>query len=201
MEDDMVMLMKVYEYAVSNRDEIVKGVDLTLGKEIVCEAKRLWKCYTPSPRESRLAGIDSSWNFIPYQGFYLFAVEAVSVSDDCSHVVEPLFQLGLGTLSFEEGETVVYDPRTVLQSIGMEFEYQLAMESVKKLDYVLVDGSMLARFYDRRRMKPIRFYEYARKLMDEKNLAFISKTSSSNVMLNGFLGDIFYFNHASFSTG
>ncbi|MGB9760839.1 MAG: hypothetical protein ACPLZG_13500, partial [Thermoproteota archaeon] len=136
---DKIMLMKAYEYAVSNRDAIVKSIDPGFSKEITREAKKLWNSYMPASKESQLTGIDSSWNFIPYQGFYLFAVEAVSVSDDCSHTVEPLFQLGLSTLSIEESGELVYDPRTELQSKGMEFEYQLAMESIKKLDYVLID--------------------------------------------------------------
>ena len=189
------MLMKAYEYAVSNQDAIVKGVNLSLGKKIMQEAKSLWNSYTPNPKESQLAGIDSSWNFIPYQGFHLFAVEAVSILRDCSYTVEPLFNLGVGTLSVEENGEIVYDPRTELQSRGMEFEYELAMGSVKKSDFALIDGSVLARFYDRRKRKPTKFYEYARELMGQENIAFISKTSSSNIMLGGILGDIFYFNH------
>jgi hypothetical protein len=74
------------------------------------EAKSLWNSYTPNLGESQLAGIDSSWNFIPYQGFYLFAVEAVSILRDCSYTVEPLFNLGVGTLSVEENGEIVYDP-------------------------------------------------------------------------------------------
>ncbi len=195
------MLMKAYEYAVSKRDKIVENIDFKVSGKLIEEAKELWKSYTPAPKKVKLAGIDSSWNFIPYQGFYLFVVEAVSVLDDCSHVVEPLIELGLSTLSFDENEETIYDPRTTLQSLGMEFEYQLAMESVKCSDYVLVDGSVLARFYDRRRKKPIKFYKYARKLMEQENLAFISKNSSSNAILGGILGDMFYFNRASLSAG
>ncbi|MEM3771707.1 MAG: DNA double-strand break repair nuclease NurA [Candidatus Micrarchaeia archaeon] len=195
------MLMRTYEYAVENRDKIVKDIDLKASRELIEDAKKIWKNYTPTPKKKNLAGIDSSWNFIPYQGFYLFVVEAVSMLEDCSHTVEPLFEVGLSTLSIEENEEIVYDPRTRLQSLGMEFEYRLAVDSIGKVDYLLVDGSVLARFYDRRRKKPIKFYEYARKLMGEENLAFISKTSSSNTIFGGFLGDMFYFNHASLSTG
>ncbi|MEM2154509.1 MAG: DNA double-strand break repair nuclease NurA [Nitrososphaeria archaeon] len=195
------MLMKAYEYAVSNRDTIVKDIDIKASRELIDEARKMWKNYAPTPRKTNLAGIDSSWNFLPYQGFYLFAVEAVSILEDCSYVIEPFFELGLSTLSIEENEEIVYDPCTRLQSLGMEFEYQLAVDSMGKVDFVLVDGSVLARFYDRRRKKPIKFYEYARKLMEEENLAFISKTSSSNTIFGGFLGDMFYFNHASLSTG
>jgi hypothetical protein len=95
---------------INLQDAIVSGVNLGLGKEIMLEAKSLWNSYTPNLGVSQLAGIDSSWNFIPYQGFYLFAVEAVSILRDCSYTVEPLFNLGVGTLSVEENGEIVYDP-------------------------------------------------------------------------------------------
>jgi hypothetical protein len=47
----------------------------------------------------------------------------------------------------------------------MEYEYQLALDTISKTDYALTDGSLLARFYDRRQRKPVAFHEYARDLM------------------------------------
>lgn len=77
----------------------------------------------------------------------------------------------------------------------MKFEYESATGSVKKSDFALIDGSVLARFYDRRKRKPTKFYEYARELMGQENVVFISKASSSNTMLGGIFGDTFYLNH------
>jgi len=195
------MLMKVYEYVVNNREEILKGINPHLNESVVRKAAKMWNSYVPTPKNSKLVGIDSSWNFKPYQGFYLFAVEAVSTFIDGSFAVEPLFDVGLGALTIEEDGKLIHDPHVELESRGMEFEYKLAMQSIEKADFVLIDGSILARFYDRRKKKPVMFYEYAKELMKQKNLAFISKVSSSNLMLGGILGDMFYFNHTNHSTG
>lgn len=107
------------------------------------------------------------------------------------------FDVDIGTLEIEEREEIVYNPRLRLQSMGMEYEYDLATESLDKKDYVLIDGSVLARFYDRRLKKPIKFFDYASMLMNKQNVIFVAKTSESNSLLQGAVGDLFYFSKAS----
>jgi hypothetical protein len=47
----------------------------------------------------------------------------------------------------------------------MEFKYKPAPETLTRSEMVLVDDSVLTRFYDRRRRKPVKFYEYERDMI------------------------------------
>ena len=191
------MLIETYNQAVAHREEILQNVDTSKLGESLSRAKSLWVDYKPQPTDSEISGIDSSWNLVPYQGFYLYAVDAVSISANESFPVPPRFDVNIGTLEVEEGDEIVYNPRLRLQSIGMEYEYNLATDSLGKEDFVLIDGSVLARFYDRRLKRPMKFFEYASMLMDKRNVVFVAKTSESNTVIGGAVGDLFYFGKAT----
>ena len=195
------MLIETYNHAITQREAILRNVDPKKLSESLDKAKGLWVEHRPLSTESDISGIDSSWNLIPYHGFYLYAVDAVSISEDESFPVSPRYDVNIGTLALEEGNEVVYNPRLMLQSRGMEYEYNLATESLEIKDFVLIDGSVLARFYDRRLKRPMKFFEYASMLMNKKNVIFVAKTSESNVVIHGPVGDIFYFSKASTTPG
>lgn len=195
------MLTEIYSYAVEKKNEILQKIDLRHFTESLDKAREMWISYEPARNDITIAGIDSSWNFVPYQGFFLYAIEGVSILRDNSFLVSPRFAVNVGTLQAEEGHEIVYNPRLQLESVGMEYEYQLAIESVGKVDCVLIDGSVLARFYDRRLKKPVKLYEHAQELMAKNNVIFVSKTSESDAVLSGMVGDLFYFNRASTSAG
>lgn len=195
------MLIETYNQAAEHREEILRNVDTSKLGEALSRAKSMWVDYRPRPTDSEVSGIDSSWNLVPYQGFYLYAVDAVSISGDETFPVPPRFDVNIGTLEVEEGDEIVYNPRLRLQSIGMEYEYNLATESLDKEDFVLIDGSVLARFYDRRLRRPMKFFEYASMLMDKRNVVFVAKTSESNTVIGGAVGDLFYFGKATSASG
>ncbi len=195
------MLIETYEYAAANREKILAGIDIEKHGSLMKLAKETWHEHEIEETESDLTGIDSSWNFIPYQGFYLYAVDAVSTKGDGSYAVPPAFVVGLDTLTIKLGDKMVTSPTLALESIGMEYESELTKASLTKADLVLVDGSILARYYDRKQKKEGAYYEFIKELLKEKNLVFISKTSYSNVVLDGALGDIFYYNKATTGTG
>jgi DNA double-strand break repair nuclease NurA len=195
------LLIEAYKDAVARRKEILQNIDTTQQLETLRKARDFWVEYTAHPVEAEISGIDSSWNLIPYQGFYLHAVDAVSITADETMPVPPKFDVNIGTLELEEGEETVYNPRLRLQSMGMEFEYELATESARDDGLVFIDGSVLARFYDRRLKKPMKFFEYASLLMDKQNVVFVAKTSESNLMLGGTVGDLFYFSRATAKSG
>jgi len=218
------LLIETFDYAVTNRQKILSQIDFTSHAAAIKEARGKWREFQPPTKERdiELVGIDSSWNFIPYQGFYIYAVDAVTMSADGSYFVPPIFDVNLDTLavkmvenSHEDDEEVrrdtwVSSPSVALESIGMEYEYQQAQASVeakenatatKRVDLVLVDGSILARFYDRKKGKQSSYYDYARELANQSSLLFVSKTSYSNATLGGSFGDIFYYNAVSTSPG
>ncbi len=198
---DPLMLIEAYVHATSRRNEILQRVDVSKLTESLRKARGLWVDYQPHSSDSDISGIDSSWNLIPYQGFFLYAVNAVSISADESFPVSPRFDVDISTLELEEGDEIVYNPRLRLQSMGMEYEYDLATESLDKRDIVLIDGSVLARFYDRRLKKPMKFFEYASMLMNKQNVIFVAKTSESRISLGGPVGDMFYFSKAASTPG
>jgi len=197
------MLVETLEYAVNNREKILSTIDFEEHRSILRKANELWKRYDPScdNQSKKLAGIDSSWNFIPYQGFYVYAVDAVSMLGDGLYLVPPLFDVDLSTLAVKSGEEYVSSPELALESIGMEYEFEQAKSCIGKADYVLVDGSILARYYDRKQKRESSFYETAKELMRQEGLLYISKKSFSNLTLRGGLGDMFYYNRASSQAG
>jgi hypothetical protein len=195
------MLIEAYNHAISQREAILQNVDISKLGESLDKARDLWVDYQPRATESDISGIDSSWNLIPYHGFYLYAVDAVSICEDESLPVLPRFDVNIGALGIDEEGGVAYNPRLMLQSRGMEYEYDLATETLERKDFVLIDGSVLARFYDRRLKRPMTFFEYASMLMGKQNVIFVSKTSESNIILNGAVGDMFYFSKAASTPG
>ena len=171
------MLIETFDYAVSNRQKILSKIDFKSHEVTIEKAKRRWTEFQPArERYVELAGIDSSWNFIPYQGFYVYAVDAVTMLEDGSYLVPPVFDVSLSTLAVHvvehdkdldqaKRDTWVSNPSVALESIGMEYEYEQARASIgteKKIGFVLVDGSILARFYDRKRGTQSSYYDYAR---------------------------------------
>jgi hypothetical protein len=196
------MLVETFEYAVNNREEILSRIEFEEHESILGKARGLWVDYNPSSesRPAKLVGIDSSWNFVPYQGFYIYAVDAVSILGDGTYLVPPLIDVNLSTLSVKSGEDYVSSPQLALESIGMDYEFEQAKSCVGKADYILVDGSVLARYNDGTR-KESSFHETAKELMQQEGMLYISKKSFSSTALHGGLGDMFYFNRVSSKPG
>jgi hypothetical protein len=198
------MLVETFEYAVNNREEILSRIEFEEHESILRKARELWTDYDPSSEggSARLVGIDSSWNFVPYQGFYIYAVDAVSIQGDGTYLVPPLIDVNLSTLSVKSGEDYISSPQLALESIGMDYEFEQARSCMGKADYILVDGSVLARYYDRKRKEESSsFHETAKELMQQEGMLYISKKSFSNTALRGGLGDMFYFNRVSTRPG
>ncbi|MEM0287109.1 MAG: DNA double-strand break repair nuclease NurA [Nitrososphaerota archaeon] len=197
------MLVQTYSYAVKNREKLLKVLDIRANNELYKSAQERWIVYKQQHSTKRISAIDSSWNYLKYHGYYLYAVEAVSVYADGSFATDPKYDVGIDTLEVEEneGKRIVYNPTLYLSSRGMDYEYLSALDSIERCDYVLVDGSLLARYYDRRQKKNVDFYTYAKELMSKQNIVFVAKTSESNLMLKGTLGDIYYFTKATKNAG
>ena len=165
-------------------------------------ARSLWTAYAPEKKEGLvIAGVDSSWNYFPYSGYYVYAVDAVCMTRESRDLIPPKIDVGVGIFPLKDERGIAHNPRLALQSKGMEFEYQLAKEGSKNSDFILIDGSVLARFYDRRGEQIVPFYDYARDLMKESNVIFVSKRSDSTQLLGAPVGDIHYFNKASSDAG
>jgi NurA-like 5'-3' nuclease len=195
------MLIETFNYAVINRDKILLEMDSDKHEATVRRAKEQWNEFEPIEKEENVVGIDSSWNYFPCQGFYVYAVNAVSMLFDGSHLVSPIFDVDISMLAIQVGSEMISSPAFVLESRGMDYEFDQAKMCMGKSSLILVDGSILARYYDKKRKRESHFYEAVRELMREPGLLYISKTSYSNVTLNGVLGDMYYYNKASGKSG
>src|SRR5438128_1694671 len=102
------MLVETLEYAVNNREEILSTINFEEHRSVLKSAGERWNRYDPSydddDQSKKVVGIDSSWNFIPYQGFYIYAVDAVSMLGDGMYLAPPLFDVDLSTLTVKSGE-------------------------------------------------------------------------------------------------
>ncbi|MCS6768616.1 MAG: DNA double-strand break repair nuclease NurA [Candidatus Nitrosocaldus sp.] len=196
------MLFEVYEHALEHRDSIISKVKNA--KELLDYARSRWVEYEPvprvepSPRASLLAGVDSSFNYIVYKGFYLYAIAGVSVGSDASFITQPRMEVDVANLHEDDKDL---SPRNELLARCIEVEHGLAGESMDKVAHVLIDGSLLARFYDRRHRRVVTVYEYARELMRSSKVLFVAKSSASNTLLKGNLADIYYFSRATLDAG
>ncbi|GIU71076.1 MAG: hypothetical protein KatS3mg003_0555 [Candidatus Nitrosocaldaceae archaeon] len=194
------MLIDIYKHVIDNKEQISEKLNINLTKRIHEKARKIWNNFPDEYHNAELAGIDSSWNLIPYHGFYLYAVDGVSVKSDGSLLTDVKYEIGIDTLEFKEGNNIIYNPSIMLSSKGMTIEYQLIKESLDKVDLVLVDGSLQARIYDNRMKRSLEFYKYARDLKRD-DVIFISKRSESRSVLRGSAGDIYYFDHATSVSG
>lgn len=193
------MIIETYEYAVRMREQIVNSVDSERQGELLRAARGMWVEYKPKDVQADPAGIDSSWNVSSHHGFYTYAVDAVSVLANGSYAAEPKYEVGVDSmLVVEEGE-MISNPSLWLESRGMRYEHDLSVESSSR--HVLIDGSVLARFYDSRTRKMTTFLNYASDLMGMENITFVAKTSTSNSILHGLVGDMYYFTKATSSSG
>ncbi len=195
------MLFELYEDALRRRDEIIHTIKGNTDK--IREAESVWNEYEPKYKESRLVGVDSSFNYKSYKGFYLYALAGVAVTSDDSYYTKPIVRLDLEK---SKGNSNGISIRNLLLLRCMDIEYGLIKDSRDSIDIdnILVDGSILARLYDRRFMrnrgKEI-FLKYKSILRYDSRVIFVAKNSDSNTILRGNLADIYYFSRASTTSG
>ena len=91
------MLSSVYLDAVHKRDATLLALQDSSYKDIVKKAKAGWNEYSPNKVDSKIIGIDASYNSIKYQGLDLWVVTAVAVGADNSVIVD-LHDNGLGLM-------------------------------------------------------------------------------------------------------
>ncbi len=203
LRDNISMLIDIYEYIINKEYEIKDKLNLSKIEEISKKARRMWNKFpndTAIKNNYKLIGIDSSFNLIPYDGFYLYAITCVAVNNDGSLASKPKCEISIDTLEYKEGNTRI-NPKIVLSSKCMELEYKMIKECINKDDLILVDGSLQARMYDMHTRKLIGFYEYSKDILGRDDIIFIAKRTDSRERLNGKLGDIYYFNHATQDAG
>ena len=181
------MLNSVLKDAIKKRDEtlsILKGPEF---ERIIKQAKSNWVEFSPTKQDVAAAGIDSSFNSTKFQGAELWAVTAVSVKSDGEILVD-LHEHGL-------------DSSPELVSLASKMEIDACQQSVDNADLVLMDGSLYSQFLTRQKSLSDSLVNTITK---KNNVVFISKTSNTKKQfenLGAIAGDIFYYNHATVTSG
>jgi len=181
------MLNSVLKDAIKKRDETLSILKGPKFEQIVKQAKSNWIDFSPTKQDVVAAGIDSSFNSTKFQGAELWAVTAVSVKSDGEILVD-LHEHGL-------------DSNPELASLASRMEIDACQESVDKADLVLMDGSLYSQFLTRQKSLASSLVDTITK---KNNVVFISKTSNTKKQfedLGAIAGDIFYYNHATTSSG
>ena len=181
------MLNSVLKDAIEKRDQtlsILKGPEF---ERIIKQAKSNWVEFSPAKQDVAAAGIDSSFNSTKFQGAELWAVTAVSVKSDGEILVD-LHEHGL-------------DSSPELASLASKMEIDACQQSVDNADLVLMDGSLYSQFLTRQKSLSDSLVNTITK---RNNVVFISKTSNTKKQfenLGAIAGDIFYYNHATVTSG
>tara|TARA_B110001454_G_C12722336_1_gene435292 strand:- start:760 stop:1596 length:837 start_codon:yes stop_codon:yes gene_type:complete len=181
------VLNSVLKDAIKKRDETLSILKGPKFEQIVKQAKVNWIDFSPTKQDIVAAGIDSSFNSTKFQGAELWAVTAVSVKSDGEILVD-LHEHGLNS-----------NPE--LASLASKMEINACQESVDEADLVLMDGSLYSQFLTRQKSLANSLVNIITK---NNNVVFISKTSNTKKQfedLEPIAGDIFYYNHATTSSG
>ena len=181
------MLPSLTKAVLENKQKILSKLDNTTSQKIIDEAKKNWIEYKPQKleSESKIAGVDSSFNRIRLQGFDFWAVQAVAV-DSSSRV-----------LSYKEDYDLSAPNKINVNKKASDLEITVSKQVAKNLDYVIVDGSLTSHFafreYGELKLDP----KLIKTVKDHPNIIFLAKTSSSVHQfkkMNAPLADIAYYN-------
>lgn len=180
------MLHDIYLDAINNREE--KIASISMNEDVLERARELWEDYEPKSNRCNLVGVDSSYNRCQFQGFHLYAIDAVSVRSNGSIVSKRY-----------ENKIRLID-RRLLEAKSMRMEAEVARESADKADLVLIDGSMLARFVLGHSLTIKSVVDLTN---EHSNIVFVSKTSDTREIFDRIskVGDIYYFNRIGSRAG
>ena len=181
------MLNSVFKEAIQNREKTLSILKGPKYEKIIQKAKENWVEYKPQKQEVISAGIDSSFNSTKFQGAELWAVTAVSIKSDCE-IIADLHNFGL-------------DTNPELASMASKMEIEACNMSIDNADLVLMDGALYSQFMTRQASLTQLMIESIKK---RGNVVFVSKTSNTRKQfedLGAIAGDIFYYNHATFTPG
>ena len=182
------MLNSVFKDAIKRREKTLEILNGPKFEQIKAEAKKNWIEYRPTKTEVMVAGIDSSFNSVKFQGAEMWAVTAVSINSN-GDIISDLHDFGLG---YTESD---------MSAMASKMEIQACEESIDVTDLVLMDGSLYSQFMTRQSSL---IGTVLRVMKKNQNVVFVSKTSNTRAQFekfNSIAGDIFYYNHATNTPG
>ena len=151
------MLSSVYLDAVRKRDTTLLALQDSTYEDIIEKAKTGWTEYSPSKADSRIIGVDASYNSIKYQGLDLWVVTAVAVGADNSVVFE-MHDNGLGLV------------KNSLSLMANNMEVKACKGALGNADLILMDGSIHSKT-----LKDKDDTRIPKLFLENQNIVFVSK--------------------------
>lgn len=209
------MLTKTLDTALLRFNFLRNKIDETVSNDIIKFVKNTWKYYknsvNPYIKKLAIVGVDSSYNYIEFRGYALYAVNTVSVILDTKRE-----EYVDGSVDIDIVASSNLDQELSLLSMCMEIES--IVRKMNEVDMILVDGSLVAMFsrlykasmssgYEVLKHKNINLEKIIRELvyavaLNSRKFLFISKNSNSRDLLGLVKGDIYYFERfTNFSSG
>jgi len=197
------LLVELFERAAQLKRRVYESVELASAsfRELVEKARDMWVCYEPEPEDGIVRAVDSGWNYRLYPGFYIYALKAAAVDESTKvHFAAAEVDIVAGD---PYGASLT--PELVLKYMAEGYEHEISLRAAEGCELVLVDGSLIARLEDvSKRVSSRLRTEYAahtEPLKGVEAVAFVSKYSHDNSLLGGPLGDVFFINMSSSTTG
>jgi hypothetical protein len=168
------VLKKVILDVIRNREERLLGIRDQAYEKILDTAKSLWVDYEPIPKQANLIGIDSSWNSKSFQGMDMYVVAAAAV-DSLNNLLRPKYEHDIRPIK-----------DTHLQNTALAMEIDLCQEVLDNDDssVICLDGSLVSKLIQ------------ASGNVKEHLVSLLLDSP-----INARLGDIYYFNHVSQTSG
>lgn len=199
------MLTQTLDTVLSHFGFLRSKIDEVVTNDVLKSLKSLWIKYkgymNPYIKRVSVTGIDSSYNYIEYRGFALYAINTVSVLLDLDIETEVNGNIDVDITS---SPNIEYE----LSLLSMCMEINAVSSVMSKSDLVLIDGSLIAMFSKLYKAsidnnleildnKGINVSDILKKLiytvtLNPRKLVFISKNSSSKDLLGLVKGDIYY---------
>jgi len=160
------MLTSLTNAVIENRKKILSKISDKINQDIIQEAKKNWVPYNPQKEKSKIAGVDSSFNKVSFQGFSFWAIQAVAV-DSNSQVLKSKQDVDLSS------------PNEInLNTKSSEFEILVSNDVADKVDYVLIDGSLTSHLAWHQHAD-IKFKQLIETVKQFPNILFIARVDKS----------------------
>ncbi len=200
-----IVLPQALDRALSMFGAIRSKIDEVLLVDGVRRVQSLWIGYVPkyNPylRRLSIAGIDSGYNYAEYRGYALYVANVVWViiGGDKGEIADGFADIDVSSSTMLEHE---------LSILSITMEIEAVKRVLDRADLVLVDGSLVAKFYRLLRArdegldilgsKKVSLREAMNELLYAVALypgkvVFLSKNSNAKDVLGLVKGDVYYF--------
>ncbi len=208
------MLSSILEKAVRNAKAIRADIDERIAEERIRLIRDLWIGFIPKKESGDvcIAGIDSSYNYLEYRGYALYAANAtwVGVCSCREEIGDQISDVGIISTTLIERE---------LDLLTTHMELEAIEKAAKLYDLVLVDGSVLVRLnvlmkasrshekyaitqkYPEVNPDELRLRLLSILMRNEGKVVFIAKKSYARDILGLSKGDIYYFERYTYVPG